>query len=222
MRTLFHVPLCPFSRKVRLTLAEKKLDVNLEPELVWKKREEFLEVNPAGKVPVLIDLNQKILCDSNSICEYLDEAYPEPSLIGRDIFQRAETRRLTAWFDDKFNQEVTRTIVYEKTLKRFFEQTGPDSNALRAGKAAIEFHLDYISWLIDRRNWLAGDDLSLADLTAAAHLSCVDFLGSVPWDKFPDAKEWYSRLKCRPSFRSLLTDKMPGITFASHYADLDF
>ena len=222
MRTLFHVPLCAFSRKVRLTLGEKKLDVNLEIEQVWRRREEFYDINPAGQVPVLRDLNDQIIIDSTAIVEYLEEAYPEPSLLGNNIYKRAEIRRLMAWFDDKFNCEVTETLVYEKTLKRFFTSGGPDSNALRAGKLALENHLDYVCWLADRRNWLGGDEFTLADITAAAHLSTVDFIGHVPWDKFPEAKGWYVRVKSRPSFRPLLSDQMSGVPVADHYANLDF
>ncbi len=222
MRTLFHVPLCAFSRKVRLALGEKKLDVNLEQEKVWQRREEFYDINPAGKVPVLRDLNEKIIIDSYAIVEYLEDAYPEPSLFGEDIYGRAEVRRLSAWFDDKFNEEVTKKLVYEKALKRLFSLGGPDSNALRAGKVALEWHLDYVCWLADRRNWLAGDEFTLADITAAAHLSTVDYIGHVPWDKFPEAKGWYARVKSRPSFRPLLLDRMPGVIMASHYGDLDF
>ncbi len=222
MRTLYYIPLCAFCRKVRLVLGEKKLDVRLEIEQVWRRREEFLEINPAGKVPVLVDLNQKIISDSYAIVEYLDEAYPDPALLGHEIYSRAETRRLMAWFDDKFNLEVTKTLVFEKALKRFFISEGPDSNALRAGKASLEWHLDYICWLADRRNWLAGDEFTLADIAAAAHLSTVDFIGHIPWDKFPEAKQWYMRVKSRPSFRTLLTDQMPGILPSTHYADLDF
>lgn len=203
-------------------LAEKKLDFQLIFEPTWKRREEFFDLNPAGQVPVLMDLNQKIICDSMVICEYLDEAYPEFPLIRGDVFERAEIRRLTYWFDDKFGREVSRPLVFEKTLKRFFSGDGPDSNAMRHGKSALSHHLDYISWLADRRNWLAGDHLTLADLTAAAHLSLVDYVGSVPWDAFPEAKEWYSRLKSRPSFRPLLSDAMVGIAPAVHYTNLDF
>ena len=83
-------------------------------------------------------------------------------------------------------------------------------------------HLDYIGWLTERRNWLAGDHLSIADLAAAGHLSGLDYLGDVPWDDHPAAKEWYMRIKSRPSFRPLLTERMPSVTAARHYAELDF
>ncbi|MCE3231046.1 MAG: glutathione S-transferase [Alphaproteobacteria bacterium] len=204
MRTLYHYWLCPFSRKVRLILAEKKLDFELEAERTWERRPEFMDLNPAGKVPVLVDLNGTAVVDSMAIAEYLEEAYPEHLLIGTGLAHRAEVRRLAAWFDDKFAQEVSVSLVLEKILKRHFE------------------HLTYISWLVDRRKWLAGDEFSLADVTAAAHLSVVDYLGDVPWDKHELAKDWYARIKSRPTFRALLSDRLPGIAPSSHYGDLDF
>ena len=131
-------------------------------------------------------------------------------------------RRLIAWFDGKFQREVTQHLLEEKVTKRLYGRGGPESNALRAGKANIHAHLHYISWLIDRRNWLVGLPILAADLTAAAHLSCLDYLGDVPWDEHPVAKELYARLKSRPSFRPLLADHWPGTTPPAHYANLDF
>lgn len=223
MRTLYHYSLCPFSRKIRLMLAEKKLDFDLQGEKFWERQPFFLEINPAGQVPVFIDLNGSIICDSHAISEYLDESYPERPLLGSSILAKAEARRLTAWFDDKFAREVSLPLIFEKTLRRFMQQAGPtNSQAIRTAKTHINMHLDYISWLVDRRNWLAGEELSLADLTAAAHLSVVDYLGDVPWDNYEVAKDWYMRIKSRPSFRQLLTDRLPGIQPAVHYAELDF
>lgn len=224
MRTLYHYWLCPFSRKVRLVLAEKKLDFELEAERVWERRPEFLELNPAGKVPLLIDLNGTAIVDSMAIVEYLEEAYPERQLIGEGLTHRAEVRRLVAWFDDKFAQDVSISLLLEKILKKhlYKDQSGPNSAVLRLIKTNINEHLNYISWLVDRRKWLAGDEFSLADITAAAHLSVVDYLGDVPWDRHELAKDWYVRIKSRPAFRALLTDRLPGLFPSAHYADLDF
>ena len=224
MRTLYHYTLCPFSRKVRLILAEKKLDFELEMERTWERRPEFMDLNPAGKVPLLVDLNGTAVVDSMAIAEYLDEAYPERLLIGAGLIPRAEVRRLTAWFDDKFAQEVSVSLILEKVLKRhvYKDYSGPNSAVLRLIKTYIHDHLAYISWLVDRRKWLAGDEFSLADVTAAAHLSVVDYLGDVPWDKHELAKDWYARIKSRPSFRALLADRLPGILPSPPYADLDF
>jgi glutathione S-transferase len=94
--------------------------------------------------------------------------------------------------------------------------------AIRAGRTNIRYHLKYIGYLIGQRNWLAGDQLTYADLAAAAHLSCVDYLGDVPWDEDDTAKHWYARVKSRPAFRALLADRIAGMPPPAHYADLDF
>ena len=222
MLALHHFWLCPFSRKVRVVLGEKDVAFNLVFEKYWERPDAFLALNPAGQVPVLVDDDGTVLADSNAICEYLDESYPDRPLIGFDARARAETRRLVAWFDGKFFEEVTRNVVDEKVLKRFMRMGHPDSGAIRAGQQNLGYHLDYIGWLIERRNWLAGDDFGLADVAAAAHLSCVDYLGDVPWSDHEPAKDWYARVKSRPSFRTLLADHIPGLVPPKHYADLDF
>lgn len=222
MRTLYHLWLSPFCRKVRIVLAEKKLEAEMRVEPVWERRQPFLSLNPAGKVPVLVEPEGTVLSDSMAITEFLEEVYPEPPLIGGPPAERAEVRRLVAWFDHKFNAEVTANLVGEKIMNRFLGLGEPDSRAIRAGHANIRIHLEYIAFLIQRRNWLAGDRMTLADIAAAAHLSCVDYLGDVPWEKHDDAKNWYARVKSRPSFRSILTDHIPGLAPPKAYADLDF
>ena len=222
MRTLYHAYLCPASRKTRLLLSEKKLDCRLEVERPGEPRQDFLTLNPAGEVPVLVDLNEAVICDGAVISEYLEEAYPERSYLGDDPLQRAEVRRLVAWFDGKFRREVMNYILHEKVLKRQLKLGQPDTHAIRTGMNNIRPHLDYISWLVEHRNWLASDHFSLADITAAAHLSVLDYLGDVPWEKHPLAKEWYVRIKSRPSFRALLEETVPGFLPSPHYQDPDF
>jgi glutathione S-transferase len=222
MRVLFHLPLCPFSRKIRLVLAEKNLDAEVRMEPVWQRRTEFLELNPAAEVPVLVDETGAVIVDSAVICEYLEEVYRDRPLIGLDPYDRAEIRRLVAWFDLKMNREVTQNLVGEKIMKRIMGYGYPNASAIRAGHANIHFHLDYISYLVERRRWLAGENFSLADLAAAAHLSVLDYAGDVPWASHDLAKDWYARIKSRPSFRSLLADHVPGSPPPDHYADLDF
>ena len=222
MRTLYHLWLSPFCRKVRVVLGEKKIDVEMKVENVWERRHDFLALNPAGDVPVLVEANGLALSGSDVISEFLDEIHPEPSLIGRQPMERAEVRRLVGWFDGKFNAEVTENLVGEKVMKRFLGLGSPDSKAIRAGQTNIQHHLDYIAYLTERRKWLAGERFSLADIAAAAHLSVVDYLGDVPWDGNAAAKDWYARVKSRPSFRPLLTDSIPGVRPPKYYANLDF
>jgi glutathione S-transferase len=222
MRVLYHQSLSPFCRKVRIALAEKKLEFELRPEPVWERRAEFLALNPAGDLPVLVESDGAVLADSQAIVEYLEETAPEPPLLCGTPLERAEARRLIAWFDVKFNAEVTDNLVGEKVMSRLLRRGHPNSAAIRAGHANIRHHLEYVAFLMERRNWLAGDRLTLADITAAAHLSCVDYIGDVPWDGYEDAKTWYARVKSRPSFRAILADAIPGLPPVAAYADLDF
>src|ERR1700726_5078794 len=132
MRVLYHLTLSPSARKVRLVLAEKNLDFTLKLEKVWERRAEFLALNPAGEVPVLIEPDGTVLAGTEAIVEYLDEAYREKLLLGINPVDRAEVRRLTAWFDAKMNREVTENLVGEKIMKRFLGFGEPNSAAIRA------------------------------------------------------------------------------------------
>jgi len=221
---LYHHPLSPASRRVRLALAEKNVTCALVLEKPWDPSPVLQSLNPAAEIPVLVieqDGDKQVLSDVQAICEYLEETHVG-TLLGKTPLERVETRRLIGWFDHKMQREVTDLLLGEKALKRLRGQGEPDSAVIRAGCANIRGHLDYIGWLTERRNWLAGEMLTLADLAAGANLSVLDYLGDVPWDSFPLAKEWYARLKSRPAFRGILGDHIPGFPPPSHYADLDF
>ncbi len=222
MRILYHLPLSPYCRKVRLALAEKRIPFELLLEPVWDRRAEFVAMNQACTVPVLREENGLAIADSAAICEYLDEAYPDVTLLGQTLGQRAETRRLVAWFDVKFAAEVTANLLYEKQLKRLLGRGNPDAGVIRAGYANLRPHLEYLGWLAETRAWLAGPQVSLADFAAAAHLSALDYIGDVDWRLNPAAKDWYARMKSRPCFRALLADRVSGVPPPEHYADLDF
>jgi len=221
MIRLYHVPLSPFCRKVRLSLAEKKLEVELVEEKYWERDPDFIRRNPAGKVPVL-KIDGVTLSESTPICEYLEERFPQPALLPRDPVARHEVRRLVAWFDDKFHNEVTSKLLYERVNKKITKEGYPDSANVKSGARAIKFHLEYLGWLLDERRWLAGPELSLADFAAAAHLSSLDYISDVDWTLNQTVRDWYAKIKSRPAFRSLLADSVPGFPPPPHYADLDF
>ncbi len=221
MHRLYHYPLSPFSRKVRLVLAEKKIEVELVEERYWEERPDFLRLNPAGQVPVL-RTDALILGESNAICEYIEEKHPTPPLLPKSPEARAEARRLVAWFDDKFYREVTKNLFGERVEKKVMGRGYPDSKNVKAGSQRIKYHLDYMAWLLDRRRWLSGDQMTLADFSAAAQLSCLDYISDVDWNRSELVKDWYAKIKSRPAFRSLLADQLPGFPQPAHYADLDF
>ena len=230
MAVLYHHSMCPHSRFVRLALAEYGMDVELAEERTFERRRDFLMLNPAGTTPVLVEQSGMVLPGAGVIAEYLDEtrglALGNRRLLPEDPGSRVEVRRLLDWFNLKFFDEVSGYLVTQKIYKRFMPMDGgggaPDMDQVRAARSNIRYHLRYIGYLVSRRNWLAGDDLSYADLAAAAHLSSADFLGDVPWAESENAKDWYVRVKSRPSFRALLSDRVPGMTPDPVYADLDF
>jgi glutathione S-transferase len=230
MLTLFHHPFCPHSRFVRLALAEQGIEHHLIEERIWERREEFLVLNPAATVPVVVTEGCPPVPGAAGIAEFLDETrgaeLNERRLMPAETGRRIEVRRLSSWFNDKFFAEVSGPLVMERFYKRHMrvEQGGgpPDTEAIRAAKANVRYHLAYIGWLVRTRDWLAGERMSYGDLAAAAHLSTVDYLGDVPWSEDEAAKNWYARVKSRPSFRALLAETFPGQPPSASYADLDF
>ncbi|EEW58306.1 MAG: glutathione S-transferase family protein [Tritonibacter mobilis] len=221
MARLYHVPLSPFCRKVRLSLAEKKIEVELVEERYWEQDADFLRRNPAAKVPIL-RLDGMLMAESAAICEYIEETRPDPCLMPKKPAERLEVRRLVSWFDDKFHHEVTSKLLYERVNKKMTGEGYPDSSNVKSGAKAIKYHIDYLSWLLDHRRWLAGDNMTLADFAAAAHLSSLDYISDVDWNRSAVVKDWYAKIKSRPAFRSILADQVPGFRPPSHYADLDF
>ncbi|MCE1237851.1 MAG: glutathione S-transferase family protein [Hyphomicrobiales bacterium] len=230
MLTLYHHPFSTSSRFVRLACAEYGLTPDLVVEKPWERRREFLLMNPAGSLPVMVENDGPPICGATVIMEYLDEtrgyALADRRLMPQHAETRAEVRRLVDWFLGKFDGEVVGYLVHEKIFKLEIPRTqgggAPDSAVLRAARANIRHHLKYLGWLATTRDWLAGPKLTFADLAAAAALSCVDYLGEVPWAEDDATKAWYGLVKSRPSFRTLLADRILAIPPAATYADLDF
>src|SRR6266849_925860 len=152
MLTLFHHPFCPHSRYIRLALYELGLEHRLIEERTWDRRNEFLILNPAGATPVLVDEGHPAVPGTAVIAEYLDEMYGadigERRLLPTDLAGRIEVRRLASWFNDKFFAEVSGPLVMERVYKRYMrvEQGGgsPNTDAIRAARANIRYHIAYI------------------------------------------------------------------------------
>jgi glutathione S-transferase len=220
MKTLYHFPLCPLSRQIRVLLKELDFTFNAVKEEYWVIDQEFLRLNPAGELPVLIDGGVKV-CGIYPIIEYLIDEY-KPSLMDFTPFEKAEIRRIISWFNTKFYREVSKYILDEKMVRLFNNAGSPRSEILRVAKDNLSKHLKYLSKILEDKEYLALQQITIADLVAASHLSSLDFLDEISWDQNPSLKYWYSLIKSRPSFRPLLLDRLPGFTTPKHYADLDF
>ncbi|MDE2384137.1 MAG: glutathione S-transferase family protein [Alphaproteobacteria bacterium] len=223
MAKLHHFVLDPYSRRIRLSLAEKGQPVALVDERPWAPSRVLLDHNPSGLLPVLLEESGAAICGVEALGEYLEEQGEGRPLLPGNAIARAEIRRLVAWFDVKFYTEVSEPLLTEKVVKRFMPgSAAPDMARVRASLQRLKPHLDYVAWLAEQRSWLAGEELSLADLAAAAHISALDYLGDVNWSENLVAKSWYQRIKSRPAFRALLGDSVPGMAPSASYADLDF
>jgi glutathione S-transferase len=227
MPKLYHFILDPYSRRVRLSLAEYGEACQLADERAWMPSQTLRDLNPSGLLPVFVEDSGLAIGGIEALSEYLEETrMGKARLLPGNAHARAEIRRLVAWFDVKFYTEVTEPLLTEKVIKRFMDYNAgggaPDMARVRHAKGRIKPHLDYVAYLAEERSWLGGEDLSLADLAAAAHISAIDYLGDIDWSENPVVKSWYQRIKSRPSFRVLLADTLPAMPASANYADLDF
>ena len=222
-RTLiYHYPLCPFCRLVRLAFYEKGVPHALLTEIPWERRPAFLEKNPLGTLPMISETDDYLLSGAETICAYLNEINVMPDMIGETPRGRAEVRRLMEWMNHVFYQEVVKPILEERVYKTLQHKGAPDSNVLRVARQNYKILMPYLDWLASRRSYLGGRHLSYADLTVAAHLSVLDYLGELKWENLSDIKVWYAKIKSRASFKSLLQDKIGGIMPVDGYTNLDF
>ena len=214
MRRLTHLLMSPPCRFARLALGEKRLAFNAAAA-----------TDPRSHLPELIDLDGTTATGIWAIIDHLEGYYPEHPLLPEDPEQRSEALRLLDWTMSKLNDEVTNRIVVEKAPHN---QTGsllqrpPRMDIIRIGRKALKEHLPELELLCEERGYMAGREISLADLALAAHFSALDYFGEVPWQENNGILEWYLRMKSRPSFRPLLSDRLPGQPPAPHYAELDF
>ncbi|MEH6488494.1 glutathione S-transferase family protein [Hyphomonas oceanitis] len=224
MKRLYHWPLDPAGRLVRLVLAEKGEAFELFESTPWAPHPDVAALAYGAVAPALVETlptGRLFACGTRAICEKMEEIKPTPALLPTDQNERAEARRLWAWVEAGC-EEVTDKLLTERVMQWVRRDRQPDSEKLRRGAHALRGRLTFLNGMVEMNGYLAGRTLSLADLCAAAHLSAYDYFGDVEWNAVPDLKTWYARIKSRPSFRPLLSDRIEGTRPVSHYADLDF
>lgn len=213
MRRLVQLLLSPPSRCVRLVIAEKRLTCDcIAPEA------------PAEHLPIFTDLDGTCCVGLWAIVDHLEGSYPERALVPEDARARGESLRLLDWAMGPLMESVTRKIVFERASQRYTgatAQRAPDMQIVRAGREALRGVLAAVGTSAEEHGYLAARECSLGDLAVAAHFSALDYFGEVPWSDHPAAAEWYMRMKSRPSFRTLLSDRVPGQPPVARYADLD-
>ncbi|SPR11512.1 glutathione S-transferase family protein [Orientia tsutsugamushi] len=222
MRKVYYYPLCPFSRQLRIILKEVDSVFTLIKEEFWLKKKEFITLNPNGKLPVLIETSGLVVYDIFTIIEYLREIEPNFHFICNEPEKNVAIRKLFTWFNDKFYREVTKIILDEKLIKFLKNYGSPRSDLLKIAKISQKVHFNFITNLLQSNSYLAGDQVTIADIAAASHISVIDYFNEVIWDYYPSVKNWYVLIKSRPSFKPLLQDYTPGFFPPKYYAELDF
>ena len=221
MLTLYHYQLCPSSRFIRLLLNEYKIEHIMQLENYWKPQDEFLLINPAGHLPVLIDNSNFPIIGFNACVEYIRDMDLNPNIFPDDYRKKAEIYRLYHWFDTLFKKEVLDPIIYEKVFSRVIENLTPNSLNLRNGMQNLGFHIKYLEYLLRDKDFLVADTITSCDFFAAANLSVLDYLGLLNLRDYPKLKVWYFKLKSRPSFKNILKDYIVGLTPHENYKLLD-
>lgn len=210
MRTLYHQMLDPSSRAIRIMLGEKRLECAL------------LESDAEQDLPVLVEESDLVtISDTHVITEYLNEAYPEPDLLGYDALLRVDVRRIGYYFADSVKTTVTQPLLQHR-LYGHLHGTAASPNAIASAKVALRDFLDFIATLDDNNNWLAGPSFSLADVFAAANIATLDYIGAIEWSEHLAVQRWYRRVKSRRSLNDILADRVDGMEPPAQYSDPDF
>ena len=221
MYKLYHYSIDPFSRVVRYILNEISADYILVEQNFWDCDEKFLRINNMGTVPVLLTDDGLVLNHHQLIVDYIYSKY-EPDFFYPEDNDTLTIRKICIWFNEKFYLECTKYFLQEKLVKSLSSKEQPNTHILSLARYNLGIHLEYLSHLLERTSYLAGDKFSLADICCVMQISALDFVGEIQWSKIPQVKDWYCIIKSKPSFRSFLKERIVGIPTPSHYSVLDF
>ena len=227
---LYHYPICPFCRKIRFMLALNDVkNCSLRIENFWEKREKFCNINPTGEVPFFAvqqtEFDEKrsvLIWGQNSIMEYLRRKYPVDTLIFGDIEEQANINKYNEWFDTKFYNDAVKPLLEERVYVFYKKKRMANTEVIKLARLNCEQHLRFIERILRKRDYIATNEFSLADLSCACHISSLDYLGEIDWSSHEILKNWYIIIKSKPAFRDILYDIIPDIRPASWYRELDY
>lgn len=222
MMTLYHHPICPLSRQVRIYLKELDCQFSTIKEDYWLRRKEFLQINPHGGVPTLVVDEENTISGVYPIIEYFVDSLEDFFFMPKNTFTRAEIRKHIYWFNDALYRQVSKILIDEKIIRLMMRSGSPRSEFLKIAKKNLNSHFQHLTNLLKDQNYIVSDKISCADIAASSHVSVIDYFGEISWNQWPEIKNWYSLIKSRPGFKSILQDEIPGFSPPSHYAVIDF
>ena len=202
--TVYGAPLSPFVRKVRLFLAEKALDYQLEIILPFGQPDWYRELSPLGRIPALKD-DDFSLADSSVICQYLEERHPQPALLGRDAQERARIRWLEKYADYELAPLCTFAVFRNRALKPSMGQSCDEAAVQTALQEKLPPHFDYLEKTLGSAAYFVGEQLSLADLAIACQLINMAHGGEqLDAQRWPNLAAHQQRILARASVQGVL------------------
>ncbi|MBX9756182.1 MAG: glutathione S-transferase family protein [Pseudomonadaceae bacterium] len=203
--TVYGAPLSPFVRKLRVFLAEKGLEYQLEIITPFGQPEWYRELSPLGRIPALKDDDFSI-ADSSVICQYLEEKHPElPQLYGQTPAQRAQIRWLEKYADYELAPLTTFAVFRNRVLKPTMGQPCDEAVVQTALHDKLPTHFDYLEKVLGTADYFVDNRLSMADLAFSCQLINLEHGGEqLDQQRWPALAALLQRVKLRASIAEVL------------------
>jgi glutathione S-transferase len=197
----------PFVRKVRVAMAEKGLDYELEPVMPGNVPDSFREISPLGKIPVYQD-GDFVLPDSSAIIAYLERAYPEPSLYPKD----ARDLGRALWFEEYADTkmiEVISPVFSQRFIQRvLFKQESDEAIVEQQMTQLVPPVFDYLEGQVPETGWMVGDAFGIADIALGTTFVNLRHGGeSIDATRWPRLSAYADRVLARESFATLIAEE---------------
>ncbi|WPX97960.1 glutathione S-transferase family protein [Candidatus Fokinia crypta] len=224
---LHYSSICPLSRMVRIALLEQKYQLHLVEENYVHDNHEILAINPLGTLPFMVFQDNTVIKNLWGIIDYIIN---KNDIFGHTVmpsflknFERAEILFNVEWFCTKFFNDVTLPIIQQKIVNFTTKRIPPNSTSIRNALRNMHIHMEYLKLSLAESNYIESSTPTIADYSAAAQISILDYTGDIMWNTINKRiKGWYSLIKSRPSFRTVLKDRILSLSPPPHYEDPDF
>ncbi|MCJ8345131.1 glutathione S-transferase family protein [bacterium] len=186
----------PMVRKVQALVNYLNLDVEIVEKNLMDgelKKEDYLSINPNGKVPALID-GDVILWESTAILQYLADKYDGEELFPKDLAKRYEIVKWQSWESISFNSHIGK-LSWESLVKPLFALGDPDQSIIDSSLEQIAISAPILEKQLEGKKFVIGDQLTLADFSIAALSAMIRSKNSLfPLEDYPNIKRWLSNL----------------------------
>ena len=202
----------PFVRKVLIALEYKGIPYEIVPTMPFSGDEEYLKINPLGKVPTLVD-GDFVLGDSKVICRYLEAEYPEPALYPTAVKDNATAD----WYEDLCGgavAEMAAGIFFQRFMRPFAFKQEPDEELVsQITDKKLPPMLDYLNGQIPADGWIFGE-FTMADLSIVSPFINASYAGyEVDAERWPNMAGLISRVREQAQVKHILDQEAAALGF---------